>query len=55
MWVDVAAHNGDFSAASERDSLGDRLTPEEVQEGDDSALAYLASHEGQAKQVGLEE
>lgn len=55
MWFDVAAHNGDISAASERDSLAERLAPEEVQEGVDTALAYLASHEGQAKQVGLAE
>lgn len=52
MWFDVAAHNGDMSASAERDKVGDRLTPEQVQAGKDSAIAYLASHEGQAKQVG---
>lgn len=55
MWFDVAAHNGDMSAASERGSIGDRMTAEEVQAGQESALAYLASHEGQAEQLGQPE
>ena len=52
MWFDIAAHNGDTSAASERDNLGDRLTEEEIQEGRESALAFLNSFEGQMEQVG---
>lgn len=55
MWFDIAAHNGDYSAASERDNLIDRLTAEEIQDGKDSAVAYLASHEGQAEQLGKPE
>jgi TPR repeat protein len=55
MWFDVAAHNGDMSASAERDKVGDRLTEEQVQAGKDAAIAYLASHEGQAKQVGVSE
>ncbi len=52
MWFDIAAHNGDVSAASERDNLADRLTAEEIQEGRDSAVAFLNSWEGQLEQVG---
>jgi TPR repeat protein len=54
MWFGVAAHNGDLSAAAERDKVADRLTPEELQAGKDSLAAYLASHEGQVKQVAGE-
>jgi TPR repeat protein len=52
MWFDIAAHHDDYSAASERDSLAERLTAEEIQAGRTSALAYLESHEGQAEQIG---
>ena len=52
MWFDVAAHNGDLSAATERDGVADRLTAEQIEAGKSSALAYLASHEGQAEQLG---
>jgi TPR repeat protein len=52
MWFDIAAQNGDLSAATERDAVGDRLTAEQIEAGKSSALAYLASHEGQAEQVG---
>jgi TPR repeat protein len=55
MWFDIAAHNGDLSAGAERDKVGDRLTPEQLQAGKDSVAAYLASHEGQAEQVGQAE
>lgn len=55
MWFDIAAHNGDLSATSERDKIADRLTPEQIAQGKDAAVAYLASHEGQAKQVGQKE
>ena len=55
MWFDIAAHNGDLSASAERGKVADRLTAEQVQAGKDSAIAYLASHEGQAKQVGHSE
>lgn len=55
MWFDIAAHHGNLSAASERDSLADRLTAEEVQAGSSSALAYLESHEGQAEMQGKDE
>ena len=55
MWFDIAAHHGDMSAASERDSLADRLTPEEVATGLQAANNYRNSHEGQAAQVGLDE
>lgn len=55
MWFDVAAHNGDMSATSERNTIADRLTAEEIQAGQESALAYLASHEGQAEQLGQAE
>ena len=40
---------------AERDNRSDRMTEEDVVAGRDSAIAYLASHEGQAEQVGLEE
>jgi len=55
MWFDIAAHNGDMSATGERDNVGDRLTAEEIEAGKSSALAYLASHEGQAEQLGATE
>jgi TPR repeat protein len=51
MWFAVAAHNEDLSAAAERDKIADRLTPEQLQAAKDATAAYLASHEGQAKQV----
>ena len=54
MWFAVAAHNGDLSAAAERDKVSDRLTPEQLQEGKDALAAYLASHEGQVKQIAGE-
>lgn len=55
MWFDIAAHHGDLSATSERNSIGDRLTEEEIQAGRSSAIAYLESHEGQAEQLGAAE
>ena len=55
MWFDIAAHNGDMTAASERDNLADRLTEAEVQIARESASDWLNSHEGQARQVGLTE
>ena len=55
MWFDVAAQNGDVSAASERDNLADRLSEEELQVAHQSAVDYLNSHEGQARQAGLTE
>lgn len=55
MWFDVAAHNGDMSATSERNTIADRLTAEEIQAGEESSAAYLASHEGQAEQLGQTE
>lgn len=55
MWFEIAAHNGDRSAASERDSLGDRLTQDEIRVAKQSASDWLNSHEGQARQVGLTE
>ena len=54
MWFDIAAHNGDLSAAAERDKVRDRLTPEQLQAGKDDVAAYLASHEGQVEQVAGE-
>ncbi len=54
MWFGVAANNEDLSAAAERDKVADRLTPEELQEGKDALAAYLASHEGQVKQIAGE-
>ena len=55
MWFDIAAHNEDSTAVSERNGLGERLTAEEIEMAQASAQAWLNSHEGQARQVGFTE
>ena len=54
MWFAVAANNEDLSAAAERDKVGDRLSPDQLQAAKDDVAAYLASHEGQVEQVAGE-
>jgi hypothetical protein len=46
MWFDVAAHNDDLNAASERENLGDRLSEDEVLAAQSAALQWLQSDAG---------
>jgi TPR repeat protein len=48
IWFDIAAHHDDLSAASERDSVAERLTEEEIFAAQRSALQWLESFEGSA-------
>jgi hypothetical protein len=52
IWFDIAAHHDDFSAASERDSVAERLTEEEIHAAQRSALQWLESFEGSAMHAG---
>jgi len=52
IWFDIAAHHDDFSAASERDSVAERLTEEQIFAAQRSALQWLESFEGSAMRAG---
>ena len=52
IWFDIAAHNDDLSSASERDSVAERLTEEEIFAAQRSALQWLESFEGSAMRAG---
>jgi hypothetical protein len=48
MWFDIAAEQGEYSAASERDDLAGQMSEGEIQAARRSALQWLEGYESSA-------